>query len=353
MEQNQHPRPAEQKIDFGAIGSAIKKHRKLYYKTLSAAFIIACLISLSIPDYYTCKVVLAPEASTSSNTGSLMSLASSFGVNLGGMSSPQGADAFTPSLYPDLMKSLDFKATLFPVKVKYKDQQDWMSYYDYLKNEWKEPWWNDFFGLMSPQKQKDTIVNTFELTGEQARIASMINKNVVCKIDKKTNLIDIDVTAQDPYIAAMLADSVKTRLQAFLTDYRTNKARHDLAYAEKLYKEAKHDYDRTRQLYGDFMDHNQDVILESVRQKQVDLENEAQLMFNNYTAVSAQLLAAKAKVQQETPAFTTLQSATVPLGKTGPKGNLIVLICLFLAALGTTAYALSIEKQLKPLLGIS
>ena len=34
MEQNQHPRPAEQKIDFGAIGSAIKKHRKLYYKTL-------------------------------------------------------------------------------------------------------------------------------------------------------------------------------------------------------------------------------------------------------------------------------------------------------------------------------
>ena len=314
---------------------------------------IACLISLSIPDYYTCKVVLAPESNSGSSAGSLMSLASSFGVNLGGMGNPQGADAFTPSLYPDLMKSLDFKATLLPVKVKYKDRQDWMTYYDYLKNEWKEPWWKDCFGLMAPPKQKDTIVNTFELTGEQARIAGMINKNVVCKIDKKTNLIDIDVTAQDPYVAAMLADSVKTRLQAFLTDYRTNKARHDLVYAEKLYKEAKHDYDRSRQLYGDFMDHNQDVILESVRQKQIDLENEAQLMYNNYTAVSAQLLAAKAKVQQETPAFTTLQSATVPLGKTGPKGKLIMLICLFLAALGTTVYVLSKEKQLKPLLGLS
>ena len=353
MEQNQHPRPAEQKIDFGAIGSAIKKHRKLYYKTLPVAFVIACLISLSIPDYYTCKVVLAPESSTGGSAGSLMSLASSFGVNLGGATGAQGADAFTPSLYPDLMKSLDFKATLFPVKVKYKDHQDWMTYYDYLKNEWKEPWWNDFFGLRAPKKQKDTIVNTFELTGEQARIAGMINKNVVCKIDKKTNLIDIDVTAQDPYVAAMLADSVKTRLQAFLTDYRTNKARHDLAYAEKLYKEAKHDYDRSRQLYGDFMDHNQDVILESVRQKQIDLENEAQLMYNNYTAVSAQLLAAKAKVQQETPAFTTLQSATVPLGKTGPNGRLIMLVCLFLAALGTTIYVLFKEKQLKPLLGLS
>ena len=127
MEQNQHPRPAEQKIDFGAIGSAIKKHRKLYYKTLPVAFVIACLISLSIPDYYTCKVVLAPESSTNSSAGSLMSLASSFGVNLGGATGAQGADAFTPSLYPDLMKSLDFKATLFPVKVKYKNRQDWMT----------------------------------------------------------------------------------------------------------------------------------------------------------------------------------------------------------------------------------
>lgn len=352
MEQNQRPRPAEQKIDFRAIGSAINKRRKLYYKTLPVAIVIAWLISFSIPDYYTCKVILAPESSSGGGAGSLMSLASSFGVNLGGAGS-QGADAFTPSLYPDLMKSLDFKATLFPVKVKYKGRKHWMTYYDYLKYEWKEPWWNDWFGLRAPKPQKDTLVNTFELTGEQARIAGMINKNVVCKIDKKTNLINIDVTAQDPYVVAMLADSVKTRLQAFLTDYRTNKARHDLAYVEKLYKEAKHDYDRSRQLYGDFMDHNQDLILESVRQKRVDLENEAQLMFNNYTAVSAQLLAAKAKVQQETPAFTTLQSATVPLGKSGPNGMLITLVCLFLAAFCTTIYVLHKEHQLKPLLGIS
>ena len=228
-----------------------------------------------------------------------------------------------------------------------------MTYYDYLKNEWKEPWWNDFFGLMAPQKQKDTIVNTFELTGEQARIAGMINKNVVCKIDKKTNLIDIDVTAQDPYVAAMLADSVKTRLQAFLTDYRTNKARHDLAYAEKLYKEAKHDYDRSRQLYGDFMDHNQDVILESVRQKQIDLENEAQLMYNNYTAVSAQLLAAKAKVQQETPAFTTLQASTVPLWPEGPNRSRIVVLFTIVALFFTTIWILFDEDEIRPLLGLT
>ena len=91
----------------------------------------------------------------------------------------------------------------------------------------------------------------------------------------------------------------------------------------------------------------------SAQQRQNDLENDMQLQYNNYTAVSAQVIDAKAKVQKETPAFTTLQSATVPLAPTSPKKGQILLICLFLAALGTTVYALQKENQLKPLLGLS
>ena len=84
-----------------------------------------------------------------------------------------------------------------------------------------------------------------------------------------------------------------------------------------------------------------------------DLENEMQLAYNNFTATSASVLTAKAKVQEETPSFTTIQSATVPLGPSGPNTKLIMLVCLFLAVLGTTIYALFKENQLKPLLGLS
>ena len=193
-----------------------------------------------------------------------------------------GSDAITPSLYPDLMKSTDFKTSLFPIKVHGKNDKTSITYYDYLKNEWKEPWWEDFFGLMAPESKPDTLVNNFELTGEQARIAGMIMKNVVCKIDKKTNLITIDVTTQDPYVAALLADSIKTRLQDFLTDYRTQKSRHDLEYAEMLQQQAKKDYEHARQKYVEFVDANQDIVLESIRQMQTDLENDLQLQYNNY-----------------------------------------------------------------------
>ena len=339
-------------IDFGAVWQAIKKYKKLYYKTLGIAFVVALIIGFSLPQTYNCTILLAPETGGgSSNLGGLASLASSFGVNIGGGS--QGGDAIKPSIYPDLMKSVDFKTSLFPIKVKRKEDKKVMTYYDYLKYEWRVPWWEDWFGWKAPKPQKDTLVNTFELTGEQARIAGLAIKNVQCKIDKKTDLISIDVTVQDPYVAAQLADSVRNRLQDFLTAYRTKKARHDLEYALKLNKQAKKDYERARLLYSEYMDANQDMTLLTAQQKQNDLENEMQLQYNNFTATSAQVLAAKALVQKETPSFTTIQSATVPLGPSGPNTRLIMLVCLFLAALGTTIYALSKENQIKPLLGLS
>jgi uncharacterized protein involved in exopolysaccharide biosynthesis len=358
MEQNQqnqiNPQVRKpQPIDFGAIWQAIKSNRKLYYIVLPIAFVVAIVITKSIPTYYKCEVLLAPESGGGgSSMGQLASLASSFGVSLGGGGNA-GGDAITPALYPDLMKSTDFKTSLFSIKVHGKKDKSSMTYYDYLKNEWKEPWWEDFFGLMSPEKKQDTLVNNFELTGEQFRIAGMIMKNVVCKIDKKTELISINVTTQDPYIAALLADSVKTHLQNFLTEYRTQKSRHDLEYAEMLQVQAKKDYEHARQKYVEFVDANQDIVLESIRQKQTDLENDLQLQYNNYNTLNAQVLAYKAKVQEATPAFTTLQRATVPLGPAGPNRNQILFVCLFLAALFTTVWILYKEHQIKPLLGLS
>ena len=169
----------------------------------------------------------------------------------------------------------------------------------------------------------------------------------------KTMVITINVTDQDPLICAVMADSVQQRLQNFITDYRTKKARVDLEYMRKLYGEAKARYTKARQLYASYSDANQDIVLESVRSKLTDLENEMQLQFNNYNNIVQQLQMAEAKVQEDTPAFTTLQSATVPVKKAGPSRAKMVLIFLFLAFLGTTVYILHKENQLKPLLGLS
>ena len=66
-------------------------------------------------------------------------------------------------------------------------------------------------------------------------------------------------------------------------------------------------------------------MLTSFRAKQNDLENDMQLKFNTYTAMNTQYQAAVAKLQERTPAFTTIQGAAVPYKASGPKRMAFVL----------------------------
>ena len=104
-------------------------------------------------------------------------------------------------------------------------------------------------------------------------------------------------------------------------------------------------------LYADYSDANQDIIYKAARIKLQDLENDMQLQYNAYNTLATNLQAAEAKVQEETPSFTNLQTATVPVQKAGPARAKSVLIYLFLAFLCTTAWVLYKEKLLKSLLG--
>jgi len=364
MEENKYIENIEEQssIDFGKIFKDLLKHKMLYVKVLPVAFVLAAVYAISLPNFYSCTVKLSPEMSGSKSGGSgLAALASSFGVNLG--SGGAGTEALFPTLYPELMNSVDFKTSLFHVPVtiegdKEKGESDsTMTYYEYLRKGQKAPWWSQSIkAIMSIFKSDSELgegkVDPFRLTKEQDKIVKAIDKKVVCDVDKKTMVITINVTDQDPVIAANMADTVKTRLQNFITEYRTSKARVDLEYNKKIAAETKARYEKARQLYAEFSDANQDIILESVRQRQTELENEMQLQYNAYTQVAAQLLAAEAKVQEETPAFTTLQSATVPVLKAGPKRAQMCLVFVFLAFLGTTAWILYKEDDLKSLLGL-
>lgn len=361
MSENEYIEKQESSIDYGQIFVTLKKHKRLYKKVLAVTFVVGCIIMLSIPNYFKCKVMLAPELSTRNITsGTLSALASQFGMKVG--TGAIGNEALFPTLYPDLMNSVDFKASLFNIPIHQLDSTRVMSYYDYLAYEQKMPWWSagisasiNFVKDLLPSEE-DSIdqhkVNPFMLTKEQTSIVKLIDKQVICDVDQKTMVITIEVIDQDPLICATIADSVKVRLQDFITEYRTKKAKVDLEYNRTLFKEAKERYDKARRLYASFADANQDMILQSARTKLIDLENDMQLKYNAYTMVANQLTAAEAKVQEDTPAFTTLQSATVPVKKSKPRRTKNVLILLFLAFLGTSVYILHKEGQLKPLLGL-
>lgn len=348
MEENKDSK----KLSLKVIWQVLWKHKYLFIKTIAATFVIACIITLSIPNYYNASVTLASEGKGKSSGGGLSSLATSFGLSLGSMTS--GEDAIGPSLYPDMMNSVVFKTSLFPIMVHELDADESYTYFEYLDKHQRIPWWKAaskaIFSIFKSKKKEDVVeVNPFMLTKKQDSIIKAMNKKIRCSVDKKTNVISINVTDQDPLVAATMADSVKQHLQDVITAYRTSKARVDLEYNKKLYVETKAKYDEARQNYATYADANTDIILQRDRNKLIELENEMQLHYQAFSTVAAQLQAAEAKVQEETPAFTTIKNATVPILKTGPIRSYYVILSCFIVFILTFVFILYKEEYLVPL----
>ena len=342
------PQPPKAKVVSPVLSQLwkdIKRYKSLYCKVLCITFILSVIITLSIPNYYKCTVKLAPELSAGSGGGSLANLANSLGVNIGNASN--GADALAPYLYPDLMNSVTFRTSLFSILVKNEETDSIMTYYNYLLNEQRYPWWTviakaitNVIKSLLLEEESASGVDPFKLTKEQYKVVKQISEKVVCDVDIKTQVISINVTDYNPLISATIADSIQIRLQTFITDYRTRKARVDLEYNQKLFRESKERYEHARKEYAKFADANQKVFLEKARSEQAELENEMQLQFRSYSQVMAQLQLAEAKVQENTPAFTILQPATVPIEKLGPRRTILCIMLLFLSAFCTTLYVI-------------
>lgn len=341
-------------IDLGKIFKTLWAKKKVFFYVWPIVFVLSCIWVLPQPRYYKSSVSLAPEAISGDLSGGLASIASNFGINAGG----GGSDAIYPMLYPELMSSNEFVVKLLDIKITTEDGDICTDYYTYLTKHQKTNWLTQPFNRLKKKiinyfssKPKSSLskekrLNPFMLSEYDNSIVESVKKNITCSIDKKTEVISINVEDQDRLVCAILADSVRQHLQDFITDYRTSKARLDVAHYQQLADSAKADYDKAMAKYSAYCDLNQDIILQTAISERDKLESDMQLKYNTYTAICTQLEVMKAKLQEKTPAFTTLQSATVPIKPAGPKRMLFIIGMEILASICITIYIT--RKQLIP-----
>lgn len=336
-------------IDVLALVLKVLKDRKSLAAFVVAFAIIGVVYALAQQKEYTASVTLAPEMSSMGMSQSISDIAGAIGMDLGGK---QSVDAIYPEIYPDVFASNDFILKLFDLPVTYKGVKK--TYYEHLKADPKTPFYNKpmkwLGSLFAP---KDTTaragrkLDPFRLTKEQNGICNAIRANIACELNKATNVITISVTDIDPEIAACLSDTLQHRLQDYITLYRTKKARNDLEYSRKINAEARAQYERARQVYAAYCDANTDVQLMSFQSKMEDLENDMQLKFNNYSSTAQQVQKAEAKVQENTPVFTVLQAASVPLIPSGMPRSMMVIIFVMLGVACDVVWVLVLKDLVK------
>ena len=337
-------------MDLISFVKIVKKYKKIFCIALSIVFIISAVYIYSVPRYYTTETSLAPEEESNSfSGGQLNSIASSFGIDLNNMNS---TDAITPLLYPSLMDDDKFVVDLFKIKIRTIDNTIVTDYYSYLTKYKKSSWISKCLkGITSFLKPSNTTNSAYDaaktpycLSKKDAEIVSEIKKDIRISSDKATGVITVFATAQDPLVCQILADSVTQKLKTFIIKYRTAKAKEDVEHYKRLMDESLAIYRKARNQYANYADANNEVMLESVKSKLEDLENDMQLKYNQYTSYNTQYQIAVAKLREKTPVFTKLQGASVPQKPAGPKRILTIIGAMLFTFF--VILAIIISKQL-------
>lgn len=339
-------------IDILNLVNKILNHKKSLIISMTIGIVIGVIIAVSTPKTYTSEVILAPEMNSGglALSDNLTEMASNFGIDV----SPTGKtiDAIYPEIYPEILSSYDFISTLFPIKVRLKNNPQTRTYYNHILHEEKIPFWNYpkmWLASKLMPKEESNIKNAkntqdpFQVSKVDMGISKSISDNISCLIDKKTSVILISVTDQDPLVAAIVADTIQSRLQLYITDYRTKKAKNDLHYYTKLYNDSKNKYLNAQKTYASFCDANQDVVLESFQVKRDELENNMQMAFNLMSQMQTQMQSARAKVQERTPAYTMIQSPKMAYQASSMSRSMIVFITLFLAIIANGCWTLFLK----------
>ncbi len=341
-------------IDLIAAVKTVLKERKLLVISIAAGIVAGLIIAFATPKVYSADVVLVPELSAGGMglSNNLAEIASSFGINLGNTS--KNIDAIYPEIYPEILTSNDFIMTLFTVPVRLKDDNLLRTYSDHLKKDtsipfWQYPkmWLNE---LMKPKEQianGSGVADPFKISRLDEKMCKAISGNIGCLVDKKTSVITLSVTDQDPLVAAIMVDTLQQRLQNYITTYRTKKARLDFDYYNKLYYESKAKYQKAQSTYASFCDANQGVMLEKYIAKRDELENEMQTAFSLMNQMAVLMQSAKAKIQERTPAFTVIKSAKMPYQASGMSRKMIMIMFVFLGVIIDAAWVLFIRNLIK------
>lgn len=296
-----------------------------------AGFCWGIMIVISTPKEYTSTVTLVAESTRNNSYAGLNRLTA---LVEGRMTELGARDAITPPLYPMVVTSTPFLASLLTIPVPVSESRETILLSEYLNEHQKSPWWSAVLGLpkgilqaaiwliegeeVTPPMESDTV-NIFHLTNEQNRKIKSLRNRIDIIVDDNSWICEIGATMQDPFVATALTDTIQNRLWRYVTEYRQEKERKNLAYVEQLHQQTKEKYIEAQKQYTSYADRNQGLVSASAIAKLNSLRQEEQMSYKSYTQMTQQLLVAKSKSNEIRPVYALLEPASVPLSPSKPR----------------------------------
>ena len=302
-----------QVFNWAAIGARIRSKRVFLYWFIPVMFICAWALTFDVPTYYTCATSLSTEEMrvTDNDRSLTLNRPENFDLGLSML-----AYSIIPDDYDEVVASSDFLCRVLATPVITADSAFCGTYYEYLATQYRYPVHKAFIRLLRGKHQAEVgdplpALDPFYPRGRADEAIGLARKNIDCEIDRLTKLTTITVKAQDPLVAALIAQAAADNLKQFTAEYY---------------------FDKTEQVY----EHLQEQIafvqaeyLEAVRAGDNAYATMLDEAYNSFTRqaimLNAQMLYCRT--------FTTLGNTCVPSEKSGPHHITIALLATILIGL--------------------
>lgn len=337
----------EKEIDLLELLRTVWGARRRVIKYAIVGAVIGLVIGFSIPKTYVTTIKLAPESKSTNAGGSMAGLAAMAGINLNAGS---GTEGITADFFPDIVKSTPFLLEFaeIPVTLQPKNAGEppvQMTLFEYVTEHQKQAWWKHVLGFpgkavgwvmsLGRDRQEKALppvdsVDVFHLPEAYKGFVGALGSMLAVQADKKSSMLEAEVTMQDPLVSAMVADSMVAKLQKYMTVYRTQKTRHDLEQNIRQNAEAQARYYEAEDRLAEAIDQNRNITSEALRVRIERLRNERNLAYNVWNQTASQVEMAKIKLQEETPIATVVEPAIVPNRPAAPRKMMIFVAFAFL-----------------------
>lgn len=322
-----------------------KKRNLLIFGSLG--LFLGILIAFTTPkEYQSSSYILLESEGGGSSLGQMGALAGLAGINMSQLQPDQMA--LTSEIFPDVIHSRDFLREISKEEFKFESKAGQVQtlgeyYFQERPSNIVKKTLNFIFNFPAmvsgwfakPDPLPSNLAASVDLQDDYLSLTSQevfavgeLKKRIL--IEQKGKMIRLNVSMPEPLIAAQVNSMVLERLIAYVTEYKVGRQRRNIEFIEERVLETEQKFNEAQMKLASFRDSNQGLVSQRARTREEQLQFEFSIAYNVYNSLKQELEQAAIQLKKETPIFTVLEKAAIPLGPSKPNKPLIIIFSIFL-----------------------
>ncbi len=312
-------------IDLIDLLKKLYNSRKLIIYITIIFSIIGIALAFLLPVKYNSTTVFITQ-NQEKGSSSLSGVASLVGINLG---SGSFGGEIPSTMYPQIIESVKFKRLLLDQIIDEKNNLTLKKF---------------IIEYYSIEETEEEEISDLGMTITEEECFDILSDDVIkVEVNQTDGFVSINAELSVAEYSAKIAKFSREILQSIIIENKIETARQNLVFSEGQLIEKKKEFDDIYSKLAFFSDSNLNSVNSFVLNEKNKLESEFQIISAVVEEISKQVEQAKLQLKKDTPVFSTIQEAVIPIDRSSPKRIQLIIIFGFIGFILSCASVLTRE----------